>query len=101
VTRTFLEQQARFDDFIDGFNNERPHQALNMQVPAQRYQPSKRPYQGLPDLDYPFHDRAVTVTTCGRICFNRQKINLSQVFRPNRRHQTNRRSDLARQLHGL
>jgi hypothetical protein len=23
---------------------------------------------------------AVTVTTCGRICFNRQKINLSQVF---------------------
>jgi putative transposase len=77
---TFLEQQARFDDFINGFNNERPHQALNMQVPAQRYQPSSRPYQGLPDLDYPFHDRAVTVTTCGRICFNRQKINLSQVF---------------------
>jgi putative transposase len=27
-----------------------------------------------------FHDRAATVTTCGRICFNRQKINLSQVF---------------------
>ncbi len=26
------------------------------------------------------HDRAATVTTCGRICFNRQKINLSQVF---------------------
>jgi putative transposase len=24
--------------------------------------------------------RAVTVTTCGRICFNRQKINLSLVF---------------------
>jgi putative transposase len=29
----------------------------------------------LPDLDYPFHDKIVTVTTCGRICFNRQKIN--------------------------
>jgi hypothetical protein len=27
---------------------------------------------GLPDLHYPFHDKAVTVTTCGRICFNRQ-----------------------------
>ena len=37
-------------------------------------------YQGLPDIDYPFHDHAVTVTTCGRICFNRQKVNLSQVF---------------------
>ncbi|ESX43421.1 hypothetical protein X761_33015 [Mesorhizobium sp. LSHC424B00] len=35
---------------------------------------------GLPDLDYPFHDKAVTVTTCGRICYNRKKINLSLVF---------------------
>jgi putative transposase len=80
AARNFLQQQARFDDFIDCYNNERPHQALNMQCPAQRYQPSSRPYRGLPDLDYPFHDKAVTVTTCGRLCFNRQKINLSQVF---------------------
>jgi putative transposase len=34
----------------------------------------------LPDLDYPFHDKGVAVTTCGRICLNRQKINLSTVF---------------------
>ena len=34
----------------------------------------------MPELDYPFHDKTVTVTTCGRICFNRQKINLSAVF---------------------
>jgi putative transposase len=76
----FLQQQAKFDDFIDCYNTERPHQALNMQCPAQLYRPSPRLYQGLPDVDYPFHDKAVTVTTCGRICFNRQKINLSQVF---------------------
>ena len=76
----FLQQQARFDDFVDCFNNERPHQALNMQYPAERYIPSTRVYDGLPELDYPFHDKAATVTTCGRICFNRQKINLSQVF---------------------
>jgi putative transposase len=35
---------------------------------------------GLKELDYPFHDRTVTVTRCGRICFGRQKINLSSVF---------------------
>src|SRR5581483_7817088 len=58
----------------------RPHQALNMHCPAQRYVPSTRPYRGLQDLDYPLHDKTVTVTTCGRICFNRQKINLSTVF---------------------
>ena len=40
---------------------------------AERYVPSTRPYGGFPDLDYPLHDRTVTVTTCGRICFNRQK----------------------------
>jgi hypothetical protein len=44
------------------------------------YVPSTRPYTGLLELDYPFHDKTVTVTTCGRICFNRQKINLSTVF---------------------
>lgn len=76
----FLQQQARFDDFVDCFNNERPHQALDMQYPAERYKSSSRTYNGLPELDYPFHDKAATVTTCGRICFNRQKINLSQVF---------------------
>jgi putative transposase len=48
-----------------------------MRCPAELYTPSPRP--GLPDLHYPFHDKG-TVTTCGRICFNRQKINLSQVF---------------------
>ena len=76
----FLQQQAKFDDFIDCYNNERPHQALGMKYPSERYTKSPRPYQGLGDLDYPFHDRTMTVTRCGRICFNRQKINLSTVF---------------------
>jgi putative transposase len=78
--QNFLQQQARFDDFIDCYNNERPHQAIGMRFPAQLYRPSPRRYDGLPVLDYPFHDRAVTVTTCGRICFKKRKINLSQVF---------------------
>jgi putative transposase len=78
--KNFLQQQAKFDDFVECFNNERPHQALNMRCPAECYVPSSRPYVGLPELDYPFHDKTVTVTTCGRICFNRQKINLSTVF---------------------
>jgi putative transposase len=51
-----------------------------MACPAERYSPSPRPYRGLPELAYPFDDKAVTVTTCGRICYNRKKIKLSQVF---------------------
>lgn len=76
----FLQQQQRFDDFIAIFNNERPHQAIAMRSLAQLYRPSSRAYRGLLDLDYPFHDKAVIVITYGRICFNRRKINLSQVF---------------------
>jgi len=78
--KNFLQQQSKFDDFIDCYNNERPHQALDMLCPAQRYVPSTRAYEGLPDVDYPFHDRSAVVTTCGRICFQRRKINLSLVF---------------------
>jgi putative transposase len=75
-----LQQQARFDAFIDRYNRERPHQALPMQVPAEVYAPSPRPYRGLGDVDDPFHDWTATVTTCGRICYKRRKINLSLVF---------------------
>ena len=42
-----LQQQARFDAFLREFNEERPHEAIGMQVPAQRYTPSARTYQGL------------------------------------------------------
>jgi len=76
----FLQQQARFDKFIDIFNNERPHEALDMKCPAEVYQPSTRPYTGLPDIDYPFHDKTIVVTRGGRICLGRKKINFSQVF---------------------
>jgi transposase InsO family protein len=75
-----LQQQARFDDFVHEFNVERPHEAIAMKCPAEVYLPSRRPYRGLPDLDYPLHDRDVLVTACGRICIYRKKINVSTVL---------------------
>ncbi len=75
-----LQQQARFDAFVAQFNQERPHQALAMKVPADVYARSPRVYRGLEELTYPFHDQTITVTHCGRICFNGHKVNLSQVF---------------------
>lgn len=41
------------------------------------YSASTRTYRGLPQFDYPFHDRDVLVTSCGRICMHRKKINVS------------------------
>ena len=72
-----LQQQAKFDAFLEEFNNERPHQALDMKCPAEIYSASCRPYQGIQDLNYPFHDKTVVVTNCGRLCLYRKKINLS------------------------
>jgi putative transposase len=80
AAKNFLQQQAKFDDFLTCYNDQRPHQALNMKYPAELYRASPRPYRGLDELHYPFHDRTLTVTQCGRICFSQRKINLSTVF---------------------
>jgi len=72
-----LQQQGKFDAFIEEFNQERPHEALAMKCPAELYTPSVRPYSGIPEPHYPFHDRTVVVTSCGRLCLYRKKINLS------------------------
>ena len=75
-----LQQQGRFDLFVQEFNNERPHEALQMKTPAQVYSASLRPYDGLPELSYPLHDREVLVTACGRICMHRKRVNVSTVM---------------------
>jgi transposase InsO family protein len=75
-----LQQQAKFDDFVHEFNRERPHEALAMKCPAEVYTPSTREYRGLPDVSYPFHDREIVVTACGRICLYRKKINITTVL---------------------
>ena len=80
ASANFLQQQAYFDTFLKRYNQERPHQALDMRVPGERYTSSPRPYRSLGELDYPFHDWTATVTHYGRICCNRRKINLCQVF---------------------
>ena len=75
-----LQQQAKSDDFVQEFNAERPHEAIGMKVPAELYCPSPRVYQDIGELEYPFHDRDITVTSCGHICMYREKINLSIVL---------------------
>jgi transposase InsO family protein len=42
-----LQQHAKFDDFIEEFNNERPHEALEMKCPGELYTASPRSYQGI------------------------------------------------------
>jgi len=69
-------QQRRFDRFRLEYNHERPHEALDLRVPAMVYQPSPRVLPArLPPLDYPghFEVRRVYSNGCfwwgGAVCF--------------------------------
>lgn len=75
-----LEQQEKFDQFVVQFNQERPHQGLEMKYPSEVYKPSSNAYQGLQPLFYPFHDKTIRVTQCGRICEKNLKVSLSKSF---------------------
>jgi len=78
--RPMMQQQCRFDEFVEVYNNDRPHQALGGRYPGEVYTPSPRVYQPPEEPEYPFHDRTVRVTRCGRICIGHRKVNLSTVF---------------------
>jgi len=76
-----LQQQERFDQFIEVYNQQRPHQALNGQYPADLFTPSARVYRPADsEPEYPYHDRTARVTQCGRICLEGRKISLSTAF---------------------
>ena len=96
-----LQQPARFDTFVHQFNHERPHQALEIATPASRYQSSARVYQGLEELEYPHHDWTAVITTCGRICYQRRKVHVSQVFAGQKVGVKQTDDHLARDLYGL
>jgi hypothetical protein len=75
-----LQEQANFDAFLEEFNHERPHEALDMKCPAEVYTASAKLYRGITEPHYPFHDKTVVVTNCGRLCLYRNKINLSTAW---------------------
>jgi hypothetical protein len=78
--QNLLQQQEKFDAFIDEFSTQGSHQAINMKYPNELYRYSPRPYKGVQEIKCPFHDRTVTVTMCGRICFKRKKININTAL---------------------
>jgi transposase InsO family protein len=81
-----IQQQERFDAFVDEFNQERPHEALEMKSPATVYRPSVRIYRGLPELEYPLADDVRQVHCNGMVrlpsghqCYLNQALNGERV----------------------
>jgi len=63
-----LHQQERFDIFRQCFNEERPHEALEMKKPADFYTKSERHFpELLAELEYPLHDVVRQVYDTGQV----------------------------------
>jgi transposase InsO family protein len=76
-----LQQQERFDRFVEIFNKQRPHEALGQKPPASVYRGSKRVFpESLPEVAYPLHDFAVRVGDGGHIRFPGGGRRMPNVF---------------------
>jgi len=75
-----LQQQEKFNRFIDEFNNERPHESLQMKYPSECYTPSKRNYKDTLPIDYPMHDAVAKVFDSGYFSFNGHRVYLSRAL---------------------
>ncbi len=79
--KTMEEQQRRFDEFRDDYNNVRPHEALEDEVPASRYTPSNRPMpERLVEPTYPGHFEVRKVNSTGSIRFKGKSVFLSHAL---------------------
>ena len=74
--------QAGFDHFRRVYNNQRPHEALDLDTPACRYRPSSRPFpETLPSLRFPEGAAVRKVDDTGRIGFENRRRRVSRAFK--------------------
>ena len=82
VFADFPHIQSRFDDYRYCYNHVRPHEALDMLVPASRYEPSPRSFpEQLPLIEYGSTDKVRKVQKNGTICFRHVEFRVGKAFR--------------------
>ena len=75
------EAQRAFDRYRDVYNGQRPHEALDMAVPLQRYRVSVLAYpERLPEVEYLSSDRVYKVGRNARIEVQRRRIKIGKAF---------------------
>jgi putative transposase len=77
-----LQQQERFDQFVEEFNTQRPHEALDMKRPADVYVTSATKHPAfLTDPDYSTYDDVLRVGTQGLIHLpGRRQVHLTKAL---------------------
>jgi len=75
-------QQQRFRRFCREYNEVRPHEALDDDVPANRFVPSPRALpSALPPIEYPGHLEVRRVSTDGYVSWRGRMLFLTEVLR--------------------
>ena len=73
--------QSRFDPWREVYNHERPHEALEMDVPSSRYRVSLRGYpERLPVIEYASDFEVRKANPVGQIRFRGQVYKISEAF---------------------
>ena len=81
VFADFERMQSRFDQWRYCYNHVRPHEALEMAVPASRYRPSPRSFpERLPAIEYNATDQLRKVQTNGHITFRGREFSIGKAF---------------------
>lgn len=78
VFHDFESLQQRFNEWRGIYNNVRPHESLDMQTPADRYQPSpRRMPSSLPAIEYSPDDQVRRVQAMGIVKFQGRRLRTS------------------------
>lgn len=79
---SYDECQRRFDWWRGVYNFERPHDSLDLDVPAERYRPSERSFpEVLPQIEYGPGDLIRRVQAGGKIHFQAKTLRVAKAFR--------------------
>ncbi len=74
-------QQAKFDDFLAHYNDQRPHEGLNQCSPRSCYRPSTRPYpEKLPEVAYPSYFQSQKVAANGVVYWSSLRIYIGYLL---------------------
>lgn len=77
-----IDSQHHFDPWRDVYNCQRPHEALGMAVPANRYQPSPRAFpEHLPPIEYGPEFVVRKVQAGGEVSWRGKLLKVGKAFR--------------------
>lgn len=79
--QNFSVCQNTFSAWRQTYNHIRPHEALELEVPAARYRPSQRLFpEKLPPIEYPSSDQVRKVSVIGKISFHGKRYRVGNAF---------------------